>query len=160
MKKVLRACLALVITLGVFTITPPVNVGVGVTEVFAGTQGSVCPSGNYRAHFYENAIGDTTHNNDSLWLCTSGHSNFSFISHTLAGTCNAGGALQNTWNDCISSAAFTINPGFAVCLYNDAGYSGAGMRVNQSATGTRVNMSFGTNDEVSSYRYIDSAFAC
>ena len=150
--KLLRLCITTALLLSAINLAP--------TEAFAGTQGTACPSGNtYRAHFYENTIGDTSDNNDTYWHCTSGNANMANISHTLSGFCH-GFFYHNDWGDCVSSAVFTIRTGYAVCLYNDPNYSGIGMRINQSGSGLRVNMTSATNDEINSFKYINSAFSC
>ena len=151
MKKLWRLYIVAILAFGALAV--PVS-------VMAGTQNAPCaPEITHRAHFYENTIADNSDGDDSLWLCTPGNANMANISHTLPGYCH-GFFYHNDWGDCVSSAAFKIPSGYAVCLYNDPNYSGAGMRFNSSASGHQINLLSGVRDEVHSYKYIYSQFSC
>lgn len=100
--------------------------------VLAGTQGSCTPSGNVSLRLWENAIGDTSDGNDTLWLFCNhtapiGHHNLNQITHTLPGDCQGpGGIGMTTWNDCVNS--YTIwgmgSSLWRICWYTVKDYSG------------------------------------
>jgi len=116
---------------------------------FAGTQGS-CPSGDTsKLRLYENSIGDTSDNDDRLWLCTS-DTDLSNNDHTLPGNCNSDGFDSVTWNDCISSVAVWVPANQCVDFFRSAGQGGnMGITVQGPSSGTRINLPY--NDQLSGF---------
>lgn len=91
--------------------------------VLAGTQGAPCSLDPTYVRFWENPIGDTSDNNDSVYYC-SNLSDARTISHTLPGNCHTWVWLGSDWNDCVDSYTVWTPPGTWSCVYQDYNYVG------------------------------------
>lgn len=138
----------------VITVAMLVN---SVQLILAGTQGTQCsPSDHEKSRLWENATGDTSDGNDSIWLCGSGYSDLGAIAHTLPGDCHGGGLIgSSTWSDCGNGASIWIPAGQHFCAYSGTGYGGAVLiDKNGPQTGTRFDF---TPDIASSIRVTSNA---
>jgi len=149
---ILRVLLALSLVVVALGVTP--------TAAFAATQGSCSTGDATRALFYENAIGDTAHGDDRLWQC-SNRSSFADVLTLPSSWCYPNTA-DFTWNNCISSVAFSIPGNYWFCIYTGANYSGSHiMEFYNPPSGTagwvqRRNFTLG-NDLASSFRWVSAA---
>jgi hypothetical protein len=131
--------------------------------VSAGTQNG-CQSGDgTKVRIWENAIGDTSDGDDSLWKCGS-DSDLSNDDHTLPGNCHVsvvGGGSGFDWNDCASSITVYLTNGQRLCLFEDANYNGQ-RRGFVDAQIVRYNLNTSTlhNDSLSSLWIGSSATTC
>lgn len=121
--------------------------------VFAGTQGSDCVGDTSKVRLWENAVGDTSDGNDSVWLCGN-TSNLIFINHTLAGTCKGAFVGQSTWNDCVQRATIWVPAGWRLVFYRDDQYNTWDLCVPTAGgiAGGAVNMN--TTDALTSFRWL------
>lgn len=115
--------------------------------VLAGTQGSCLAGDTTKLRLWENTIGDTQDNNDTLWLCNS-DTDLSNNDHSLPGNCEASPFDKFEWNDCVSSVSIYLPSGWCVDFFRDPG-QGANMNntVQGPASGVRINLPY--NDQLS-----------
>lgn len=98
-----------------------------VQLILAGAQGTPCsPSDTENVRLWENAQGDTSDGNDSIYLCGHQYSNLGDIAHTLPGDCHGGGVFgSSTWSDCTNGATVRVPAGEHFCVYSGTGYGGS-----------------------------------
>jgi hypothetical protein len=120
---------------------------------FAGTQGNDCVGDTTKVRLWENAIGDTSDGNDSLWKCFN-DALLSDDSHLLPGDCKGAFIPSFTWNDCVSSFTVWIPDGQCFVSYRESSYGTAQDIIAGPRVGVRFNVVGGTNDTMSSLRWI------
>lgn len=131
----------------------------GSSTVLAATQGS-CPIGDTtKVRMWENAEGDSSDGNDSVWLCDS-VPNLTDVSHTPAGDCNRPWPPSGTWNDCISSYTVWVPSGLRFCVFRDADYTTIVQNKLGPLSGVRFDASPTWNDSASSFRWRSSSQNC
>lgn len=152
MKKIWSVFIGLLLVAGTLAI-PAI--------VLAGQQGTCPVSDPEKVLFYENAIGDTSDGNDTLYQCGTGYANLGNLQHTLPGLCKSHNIrLDDDWGDCLSSIRPFIPAGRSWCGYNLPNYTGSPIvRINSGGSGVRVSLG-ALDDGLDSWKFIDSGFAC
>jgi hypothetical protein len=122
--------------------------------VLGGTQGANCTGDNERVRLWENAGGDSSDGNDSLWRCVS-TPDLGDINHTLSGDCNRPWPPSSTWNDCVSSITMWVPAGRRLCVYEDADYSTLRQSYAGPLTAVPFDVGVGWNDRLTSFRFVN-----
>lgn len=166
MRKLLIALAVVAFAVFPATMAASVTTPAPLVETVAptGEEGGDCPTDPERVRFYENVIGDTTDGNDSILFCGSSWDDLDTREHTLPGGCKAKIALDDDWDDCISSLYAIIPAGRRLCLYSERNYNGivGGYTIcipnGGSGDGERVNFEFipGHYDGLSSWRFLNN----
>ena len=127
--------------------------GAWAPPVLAGQQGFCQGADTSKVILWENAIGDNTDGNDSLWKCDD---DISLVDdqHLPAGDCKGFLVGQANWNDCVSSFTVWIPAGKCLLMYRDTNYRAAFPVMPGPALGVRVNAPALLNDTLSSLRWM------
>ncbi len=121
--------------------------------VLADTQGSDCVGDTSKVRLWENSIGDTGDGNDNLWACAQ-DTDLTTPDHLPPGSCKGAFLPGPGWNDCISSFTVWVPAGQCFVSYREAGYGTAQDVVAGPKVGVRINVLGGTNDTMTSFRWI------
>ena len=148
------------VVLGFLVLSGLLPVALSPAVTLAGTEGPTCLSTDTtKVRMWENADGDTSDDNDSIWFCGS-DSDLSNNNHTLPGDCNRPWPAATTWNDCISSYTIWVPTGQHFCIYRDASYATTVQDKSGPISGLRFDASGLWSDTASSFRWLPSATPC